>query len=123
MKGLSLVCFAQNELAGSVAQKTRFLQYLRSELAAIQAASAPSRAALALRGPPAGLPEEAKALPLPLYVLYSQLLAAEACGCQQPCQPRWHNKTNNLMHLALVLVEDVPQSAVRSFLERAYHVI
>ncbi len=63
-----------------MAQKTRFLEYLRSELAAIRAASAPSRAALALRGPPAELPEEAKALPLPLYVLYSQLHAAEACG-------------------------------------------
>ena len=60
-----------------MAQKTRFLEYLRSELAGVQAASAPSRTALALRGPPAGLPEEATALPLPLYVLYSQLLAAE----------------------------------------------
>ena len=70
-------CPVQNELAGNVAQKTRFLEHLRSELSAIQAASAPSRAALALTGPPAGLPGEAKALPLPLYVLCCQLLAAE----------------------------------------------
>ena len=70
-------CTAQNELVGSVAQKTRFLEHLRSELAAIQAASAPSRVALALSGPPAGLPEEAKALPLPLYLLCCQLLAVE----------------------------------------------
>ena len=68
---------AQNELVGNVAQKTRFLEHLRSELAALQAATAPSRAALALDGTPASLPAEAQALSLPLYLIYSQLLAAQ----------------------------------------------
>ena len=63
-----------------MAQKTRFLEHLRSELAAIQAAAAPSRTALALSSAP-GISEAAKALPLPLYLLYCQLLAAQARGC------------------------------------------
>ena len=69
---------SQNELVGNVAQKTRFLEHLRSELAAIQAAAVPSRTALAINGAEAKLPAEAQALSLPLYLIYSQLLAAEA---------------------------------------------
>jgi hypothetical protein len=73
---ISICCAAQNELVGSVAQKTRFLENLRSELAAIQAAAAPARTALALNGAAAKLPAEAQALSLPLYLIYSQLSAA-----------------------------------------------
>lgn len=75
-----MCCCSQNELVGGVAQKTRFLETLRTELGAIETAAMPVREHLGLAALAAPLPAEAEALPLPLYVLLSQLSAAQVRG-------------------------------------------
>ena len=70
----------QNELVGSEAQKARFLETLRTELGAIESSALPVRGCLSLAPLLAPLPAEAEVLPLPLYVLLSQLSAAQVRG-------------------------------------------
>ena len=62
---------------GSEAQKARFLETLRTELGAIESRTLGVRDYLGLAALARPLPEEAGTLPLPLYILLSQLSAAQ----------------------------------------------
>lgn len=79
-----------------MAQKTRFLETLRAELAAIEKAAAPVRVHLGLVAPIA-LPAEAEDLPLPLFVLFSQLSAAQVCTAPtaEICRYLSSDRSNN----------------------------
>lgn len=60
-----------------MAQKRRFADSLAAELGAIREAAGPLRAALSAAPPGAALPDRAEQLPLPLYVVLTQLLATK----------------------------------------------
>lgn len=62
---------------GSEAQKARFLETLRTELGVIESGTRGLRDYLGLAALARPLPAEAGTLPLPLYILLSQLSAAQ----------------------------------------------